>query len=97
VFDRRDIWLPRVQINFDFHKPLILDDLIEVSAYVGRFGEKSLTLRFEATRKGDADCVAQGHVVLVCVNRSTFTSVPIPAEIVEKLAPYLKDAQVEGK
>ena len=41
VFDRFDIWLPRVQIHFDFRKPLLLDDLIEVSAYVGRFGNKS--------------------------------------------------------
>src|SRR5688572_20301907 len=45
VFERFDIWLPRVQIHFDFRKPLVLDDLIEVSAYVGRFGTKSLTLR----------------------------------------------------
>jgi acyl-CoA thioester hydrolase len=89
VFDRLDIWLPRVQIHFDFHKPLVLDDLIEVSAYVGRFGTKSLTLRFEVTRKGEAECVARGHVVLACVNRSTFKSVPIPAEIVERLEPYL--------
>jgi acyl-CoA thioesterase FadM len=86
-----------VQIHFDFHKPLVLDDLIEVSAYVGRFGERSITLRFEVTRKGEAGCVAQGHVVLVCVNRSTFKSVPIPVEVVEKLTPYLKDARVEGK
>jgi hypothetical protein len=28
VFDRLDIWLPRVQIHFDFHKPLVFDDLM---------------------------------------------------------------------
>jgi len=96
VFDRLNIWLPRVQIHFDFHKPLLLDDLIEVSAYVGRFGEKSLTLRFEVIRKGEAGCVAQGHVVLVCVDRSTFRSVPIPAEIIERLEPYLNNPQVQA-
>jgi acyl-CoA thioester hydrolase len=89
VFDRLDIWLPRVQIHFDFHKPLVLDDLIEVSAYVGRFGTKSLTLRFEVTKKGEAESVARGHVVLACVSRSTFKSVTIPAEIVKRLEPYL--------
>jgi YbgC/YbaW family acyl-CoA thioester hydrolase len=26
VFDRFDIWLPRVQIHFDFRRPLKLDD-----------------------------------------------------------------------
>ena len=89
VFDRFDIWLPRVQIHFDFRKPLVLDDPIEVSAYVGRFGNKSLTLRFEVTKKGELDLVAEGHVVLACVSRSTFKSVPVPAEIVEALDPFL--------
>src|SRR5206468_9257691 len=85
VFDRFDIWLPRVQIHFDFRKPLLLDDLIEVSAYVGRFGNRSLTLRFEVNKKREADLVAEGHVVLACVSRSTFKSVPVPAELIEAL------------
>jgi YbgC/YbaW family acyl-CoA thioester hydrolase len=91
VFDRLDIWLPRVQIHFDFRKPLVLDDLIEVSAYVGRFGSKSLTLRFEVVKKGEAGLVAEGHVVLACVSRSTFKSVFVPGEIIESLRPYLAD------
>jgi len=94
IFDRLDIWLPRVQIHFDFHKPLVLDDLIEVSAYVGRFGVKSLALNFEVARKAQPGIVADGHVVLVCVSRSTFKSVPIPDEIRQRLSPYA--AGVEG-
>ena len=89
VFDGFDIWLPRVQIHFDFRKPLVLDDPIEVSAYVGRFGNKSLTLRFEVTKKGELDLVAEGHVVLACVSRSTFKSVPVPAEMIRALDPFL--------
>ena len=91
VFDRFDIWLPRVQIHFDFRKPLLLDDLIEVSAYVGRFGNKSFTLNFEVNKKGESDLVAEGKVVLACVSRSTFESVPVPAGIVEALRPYLDE------
>src|SRR3989442_2335864 len=52
LFDRFDIWLPRVQIHFDFRKPLVLDDPIEVSAYVGSFGTRSLKLRVQWTREG---------------------------------------------
>jgi YbgC/YbaW family acyl-CoA thioester hydrolase len=88
VFDRLDIWLPRVQIHFDFRKPLMLDDLIEVSAYVGRFGTKSLTLKFAVNKKGETDLVAEGHSILTCVSRSTFKSTPIPDEIRERLKPY---------
>jgi acyl-CoA thioester hydrolase len=88
VFDRLDIWLPRVQIHFDFRKPLMLDDLIEVSAFVGRFGTKSLTLNFAVNKKGEAELVAEGHITLACVNRSTFKSTPVPSEIIERLKPY---------
>ena len=95
VFDRLDIWLPRVQIHFDFRKPLLLDEQIEVSAYVGRFGSKSLTLRFEVNKKGESDLVAEGHVVLACVSRSTFKSVFVPAEIIESLRPYLAEQPSE--
>ena len=91
VFDRLDIWLPRVQIHFDFRKPLVLDDLIEVSAYVARIGNKSLTLRFEVNRKGESDLVAEGHVVLACVSRSTFKSVFVPGEVIDALRPYLAE------
>jgi YbgC/YbaW family acyl-CoA thioester hydrolase len=91
VFDRFDIWLPRVQIHFDFRKPLVLDDLIEVSAYVGRFGTKSLTLRLEVNKKGERDLVAEGHIVLACVSRSTFKAVAVPDEIVARLKPYLAE------
>jgi acyl-CoA thioesterase FadM len=71
----------------------VLDDLIEVSAYVGRFGNKSLTLRFEVNKKGETDLVADGHVVLACVSRSTFKSVSVPAEITEVLSPYLAETE----
>jgi acyl-CoA thioester hydrolase len=91
VFDRLDIWLPRVQIHFDFRKPLVLDDLIDISTYVARLGNKSLTLRFEVTRQGETDLVAEGHVVLACVSRSTFKSVFVPGEVIEALRPYLAE------
>jgi acyl-CoA thioesterase FadM len=58
---------------------------------VGRFGDKSLTLQFEVTRKGETDLVAEGHVVLACVSRSTFKSMSIPSEIIEALRPYLAE------
>jgi YbgC/YbaW family acyl-CoA thioester hydrolase len=90
VFDRLDIWLPRVQIHFDFRKPLVLDDQVEISVYVSRFGIKSFTLGFEVKRKGEADLVAEGHITLASVSRATFKSVPVPKELRERLGPYLK-------
>jgi len=91
MFDELDVWLPRVHLECDFHHAARLDDLLEVSVYVGRFGNKSFTLRFEVNKKGESDLVADGHVTLACVSRSTFKSVPIPADIIEALTPYLAE------
>src|ERR1700739_3609033 len=53
IFDKLDIWLPRGHLECDFHRAAQLDDLLEVSVYVGKFGNKSMRLNFEVRRKGD--------------------------------------------
>jgi YbgC/YbaW family acyl-CoA thioester hydrolase len=88
MFDELKIWLPRVHLECDFHRAARLDDLLEVSVYVGRFGTKSMRLNFEVRPKGSAELIATAHFVLAAVNQDTFETVPIPAELREKLAPY---------
>ena len=87
-FDEMKIWLPRVHLECDFHRIARLDDLLEVSVYVGRFGTKSMKLNFEVRRKGNEGLVATAHFVLDEVNQNTFETVPIPLELRERLAPY---------
>jgi acyl-CoA thioesterase FadM len=67
-----------------------LDDLLEVSVYVGRFGNKSMRLDFEVRRKGEELLIAQAHFVLASVRRDTFETVPIPDALRVRLAPYTK-------
>ncbi len=88
MFDELDIWLPRVHIECDFHHAAQLDDLLEVSAYVGGFGNKSMRLNFEVRRKGADRLIADAHFILAAVRRDTFETVPIPQELRQKLAPY---------
>ena len=93
MFDELDVWLPRVHLECDFHHAAQLDDLLEVSVFVGRFGNKSMRLDFEVRRKGDTLVIADAHFVLVAVRRDTFETVPIPAELRERLAPFTNVAQ----
>ena len=95
MFDELHIWLPRVHLECDFHSAARLDDILEVSVWVGRFGTKSMKLNFEVRRKGTGELVATAHFVLAAVNQQTFETVPIPAELREKLAPY--DASEDHK
>jgi YbgC/YbaW family acyl-CoA thioester hydrolase len=88
IFDELDVWLPRAHLECDFRQAAQLDDLLEVSVYVGRVGTKSLRLNFEVRRNGDPSIVADAHFVLVAVRRNTFDSVPVPEELKRRLAPY---------
>lgn len=90
MFDELDVWLPRAHLECDFRRAAQLDDLLEVSVYVGRIGTKSLRLNFEVRRKGEEDLVAEAHFVLVAVRRDTFETVVVPEELRRRLAPYTK-------
>ena len=92
MFDELDVWLPRAHLECDFRQAAQLDDLLEVSVYVGRVGTKSLRLNFEVRLNGYPSIVAEAHFVLVAVRRNTFDSVPVPEELKRRLAPYTKPA-----
>jgi YbgC/YbaW family acyl-CoA thioester hydrolase len=88
MFDELDVWLPRVHLECDFRRAAQMDDLLEVSVYVGRVGNKSLRLDFEVRRKGEEPLVAEAHFILAAVRRDTFETVPVPEELKQRLAPY---------
>ena len=95
MFDQLDVWLPRAHLECDFRHAAQLDDLLEVSVYVGRIGTKSLRLDFEVRRKGEEILIAEAHFVLVAVRRQTFETVPVPEELRRRLAPYTQPAENE--
>jgi len=93
VFEELDIWLPRVHLECDFHRAAQLDDLLEVSVYVGNIGRTSLRLNFEVRRKRDngeiePDLIATAHFVLVSTRRDTLEPVPVPDALRAALEPY---------
>ncbi|HEY3039748.1 MAG TPA: thioesterase family protein [Pyrinomonadaceae bacterium] len=90
MFEELDVWLPRVHLECDFHHAARLDDLLEVTVYVGRFGNKSMRLNFEVRRQGEELLIAHAHFVLASVRRDTFETVPIPEELKLRLAPYTR-------
>ncbi len=96
MFDELDVWLPRAHLECDFHHAAQLDDLLEVSVYVGRVGTKSLRFNFEVRRKGEELMIAEAHFVLVTVRRETFETVTVPEELKRRLAPYTKPSSEEN-
>src|SRR3989441_5535491 len=93
VFDELNIWLPRVHLECDFHRAAQLDDLLEVSVYVGKLGRTSLRLDFEVRRKDrdnkiEEKLIATAHFVLVATRRDNLQPVPVPEELRRALEPY---------
>jgi acyl-CoA thioester hydrolase len=90
MFDELGIWLPRVHLECDFFRAARLDDLLEVSVYVDRFGNKSMQLNFEVRRKGEEELIAKANFVLASVKQDSFETIPIPGTLRERLAPYTR-------
>ena len=88
MFDRYDIFLPRKAIHNEFYSPARLDDRLRVAAYVGRVGTKSMTLNVDVIRHGESKLGAAGWMVLVCVDRRGLKPRPLPAGLLEALAPH---------
>lgn len=88
VFDRFDIWLPRVHLSCDFMYPARLDDHLRVAAYFSRFGSSSLRINFDVVHLGAGRLAAAGHEVLVCTDRETLKPRPLPDELKQILERF---------
>jgi acyl-CoA thioesterase FadM len=80
-----------VQLHFDFRRPALLDDLLEVEIWVSRIGQTSLRLEF-CVRKVEGEITAEGYEIVVAIDRKNFQPMTVPAELVAALQPYRADA-----
>jgi acyl-CoA thioester hydrolase len=90
LFERFDFWLPRAQLHFEFRRPALLDDHLDLEMWISKVGTSSLRLQFEAL-KADRKLTAEGHAVLVAVARRDLRPIPLPPGFVAALAPYRAD------
>jgi YbgC/YbaW family acyl-CoA thioester hydrolase len=88
VFERFDIWLPRVHLDCDFRYPARLDDHLGVAAYFTKFGTSSVFINFDVLHLEADKLAGVGHEVLVCTSRKTLKSRPLPDELRAMLEPF---------
>ena len=81
MFDQLDVWLPRVHLDFDFHRPARMDDELVVRTRVAKLGNSSITLKIAvhdaATDAVDASCT----LIVATVGRKNMRSRPMPPEL----------------
>lgn len=87
--DRFGVTLPRAALHMDFDSASMLDERLEVRAYVSRVGRTSLTLNFDVYGGGGA-MRAHGYLVLVSATRGVphGPPQPWPEALLALLAPY---------
>lgn len=78
VFDRFNIWLPRVHLDFDFFKPAFMDDELVMKTHIERVGTSSITLKTEVYNVRAQETDALATLIVVCVDRQTMKSRPLP-------------------
>ena len=89
-----------VKATVEYRRPIVKDAELEVGIAVGKIGYTSLTWVLAIFGKGDDEVLATGEVVWVCSKVGTHRSHPLPAELVQLLAPHVKsvrrDASISG-
>ena len=88
MFDRFNIFLPRKAVQAEFHRPARLDERLRVATYIGRVGTSSMTINFDVLRDTASTLIAAARQVLVCADRVTLKSKPIPREIITALGAH---------
>lgn len=89
IFERFHCWLPRVKYACEFHKPALLDQRLRVRAWVKRLGNASMSFAFGVDDESGAR-IADCEIVMVCVDRSTFASKPLPEALRAALTPFVR-------
>lgn len=83
----RDVSFPRVHVECDFLAEIRYDDLIDVELTVDRVGTSSFTISFGVNVANRPS--AKGKITVVCIDKSTHRSSPIPDRLREALRSHL--------
>jgi YbgC/YbaW family acyl-CoA thioester hydrolase len=75
----RKVGFPRVSVECDYTGALVYDDLMRIAVTVDRIGRSSFTLAFDVSVEGRN--AARGKVTIVCVDRETAKSIPLPEKL----------------
>jgi acyl-CoA thioester hydrolase len=99
LHERFHISIPRRVMHMEFVSPPVLDERLEVRAYVSKVGTTSLTLSFDISGSG-GQLRCTGYLVLVCAQSSgaQITRRAWPPELLTLLAPFrLAIEQARGR
>lgn len=78
----RGTWFVVAESYSRYHRPLRLGDEISVKVSAELLGDKAIKYGFEIMKGGQL--TTEGHLVMVCIDPSTWRATSMPQDIVEK-------------
>jgi YbgC/YbaW family acyl-CoA thioester hydrolase len=88
LLDEHQIWFPRVEAHIKYDRPIYNGRAIRVRIEPELKGEKTIRLEFSILDDVSLERVAEGYIVIVCVDRAQFKATRIPQ--------LIRDVMVDG-
>ncbi len=91
VFEKYDIWFPRVHVVADYYKPAAMEDWLTLRTDIYHVGTSSVKWKTAMHNERTRELGAHMDVTVVCIDRRSLKSRPLPQEIRDALMACLDE------
>ncbi|MHB8139693.1 MAG: acyl-CoA thioesterase [Vulcanimicrobiaceae bacterium] len=81
IFERFDIWLPRVNVEAQYYAPALIDDWLRLRTHIIRVGASSITWQTVVFNERTGEAGAVFTLTVACMERTSKKGCPLPAEL----------------
>ena len=92
VFTDYDIWLPRVHVEADYHKPALMGDWLRLRTHITHVGASSVKWETVVFNERTNEAGAVMRLIVACMDRATLKSRPLPPELRDALLACVGNA-----
>lgn len=85
VFEEYDIWLPRVHVEADYHKPALMGDWLTLRTHIRHVGGSSVKWQTAVFNERTRETGAVFDLTVACMDRRTLKSRALPQAMREAL------------
>jgi acyl-CoA thioester hydrolase len=78
VFEDYDMWLPRVHVGADYHKPALMGDWLTLLTHISHVGASSIKWQTVVYNERTQEAGAVFHLTVACMDRRSLKSRPLP-------------------
>jgi YbgC/YbaW family acyl-CoA thioester hydrolase len=81
VFEEYDIWLPRVHVEADYHRPALMGDWLTLRTHIRHVGGSSVKWQTIVQNDRTNEAGAVFDLTVACIDRRSLKSRPLPSNI----------------